>query len=69
MTLSRHHDELFAVWSAARAEANLAYQAWCDIRGATAYAVYRAAEDRADAAEQDLAGVTFAEPVAALVAA
>jgi hypothetical protein len=58
MTAAQYHDELFAIWSAARAEANLAYQAWCDVRGAVAYAVYRAAEDRADAAEQALASVT-----------
>lgn len=57
MTASQLHDELFTVWSAARAEANLAYEAWCDLRGADAYSVYRAAEDRADAAEQALAGV------------
>ncbi len=44
-------DELFVVWSAARAEANMAYDAWCDAPGRMAYAVYRAAEDRADAAE------------------
>lgn len=55
MTPTRQHDELFTVWSAARAEANLAYEAWCAERGADAYAVYRAAEDRADAAEQALA--------------
>ena len=54
MTTAQVHDELFTVWSAARAEANLAYQAWCERRGAEAYAVYRAAEDRADAAEQAL---------------
>jgi hypothetical protein len=54
MTLARLHDELFTVWSAARAEANLAYQAWCDAPGSDAYAVYRAAEDRADAAEHSL---------------
>jgi hypothetical protein len=47
-------DELFVAWSAARAEANLAYDAWCDQHGADAYAVYRAAEDRADAAEAAL---------------
>ncbi|HEY7077180.1 MAG TPA: hypothetical protein VH418_17505 [Solirubrobacteraceae bacterium] len=47
-------DELFALWSAARAEANLAYDAWCGSPGADAYAVYRAAEDRADAAEAAL---------------
>jgi hypothetical protein len=57
MTAAQRHDELFAIWSAARAEANLAYQAWCDVPGQVAYAVYRAAEDRADAAEQALAGV------------
>jgi hypothetical protein len=48
-------DELFVVWSAARAEANLAYDAWCSHPGADGYAVYRAAEDRADAAEERLA--------------
>lgn len=47
-------EELFALWSAARAEANLAYDAWCVSPGAGAYAVYRAAEDRADAAESSL---------------
>jgi hypothetical protein len=46
--------ELFALWSVARAEANLAYEAWCGSPGADAYAVYRAAEDRADAAETAL---------------
>jgi hypothetical protein len=54
MTVAQIHDEVFTIWSAARAEANLAYQAWCDLRGSDAYAVYRAAEDRADAAEQAL---------------
>jgi hypothetical protein len=48
-------EEHFVVWSAARAEANLAYDAWCAAPGADGYAVYRAAEDRADAAEVDLA--------------
>jgi hypothetical protein len=55
MTLSLRHDELFTIWSAARADANLAYQAWCEVPGVEAYTVYRAAEDRADAAEQALA--------------
>jgi hypothetical protein len=54
MTPAQVHDELFTVWSAARAEANLAYSAWCDERGSEAYVVYRAAEDRADAAEHAL---------------
>lgn len=64
MTAAQHHDELFALWSAARAEANLAYEAWCEMGGCDAYAVYRAAEDRADAAERELAGT--ARPLAAI---
>jgi hypothetical protein len=55
MTPHRAHDELFVLWSAARAEANIAYDAWCEEPGRRAYAVYRAAEDRADAAETALA--------------
>ena len=55
MTPAQTHDEHFTMWSAARAVANLAYQAWCEVPGHVAYAVYRAAEDRADAAEQALA--------------
>ena len=47
----RRSDELFAIWSAARAEANLALDAWRARPGREAYLVYRAAEDRADAAE------------------
>ena len=50
-----HPDEAFVLWSAARAEANLAYDDWCAHPGREAYAIYRAAEDRADAAEADLA--------------
>ena len=57
MTVDQHYDVLFTIWSAARAEANLAYQAWCEVPGGDAYTVYRAAEDRADAAEQALAVV------------
>ncbi len=57
MTSAQRHDELFTIWSAARAEANLAYTAWCDVPGADSYAVYRAAEDRADAAERALSEV------------
>jgi len=51
-------EEAFVLWSAARAEANLAYDDWCAWPGADSYAVYRAAEDRADAAEAELANVT-----------
>ena len=32
----------------------MAYDAWCDVPGRMTYAVYRAAEDRADAAEMAL---------------
>jgi hypothetical protein len=48
-------DELFTIWSVARAEANLAFDAWTAAPGVEAYAAYRAAEDRADAAQDDLA--------------
>ena len=48
-------DERYAVWSVARAEANLALDAWRDAPGPASYAVYRAAEDRADAAQDALA--------------
>ena len=61
MTPAQLHDEHFTIWSAARAEANLAYTAWCDAKGPEAYAVYRAAEDRADAAE--LALMCVAHPL------
>jgi hypothetical protein len=56
----RAHDELFVLWSAARAEANMAYDAWCEAPGRDSYAVYRAAEDRADAAEIALSGTAIA---------
>ncbi|MDQ6750605.1 MAG: hypothetical protein M3Z33_07640 [Actinomycetota bacterium] len=48
-------DEHVSVWRAARSEANAALRAWRVWPGADAYAVYRAAEDRADAAEASLA--------------
>jgi hypothetical protein len=54
--MSGHETEVFILWSAARAEANVAYDEWCAWPGdAEAYAVFRAAEDRADAAEAELA--------------
>ena len=65
MTPLQLRDALFAEWSAARAEANLAYDAWCCTPGLVAYAVYRAAEDRADAAEQALAAVCGRAPALA----
>jgi hypothetical protein len=58
-------DELFVVWSAARAEANMAYDAWCEAPGRMTYAVYRAAEDRADAAEVALSRSALPALVAA----
>ena len=48
-------DQLYAIWTVARAEANLAYDAWVDFPGSETYAIYRAAEDRADAAQDALA--------------
>ena len=60
---SRIHDELaasrricdehFVMWAVARAEANEAYGAWTEAPGRDTYAVYLAAEDRADAAERE----------------
>jgi hypothetical protein len=47
--------ELHDVRLAAQVEANRAYEHWRDHPGALAYAVYRAAQDRADAAQEHLA--------------
>jgi hypothetical protein len=35
-------------------EASLAYSHWCRMRDRTAYSIYRAAQDRADAAQDEL---------------
>jgi hypothetical protein len=51
----RERDELYVMWSAARAEANLAYEGWRDAPGAETYWAYRASEERADAAQDALA--------------
>jgi hypothetical protein len=48
-------DELFAIWSVAAAEANIAFDAWRAQPGSDAYAVFLAAEDRASAAQDALA--------------
>jgi hypothetical protein len=48
-------DELEAAWRAAQDEAVLAYEAWQDEPDADSYAVYRAAQDRADQAQDVLA--------------
>ena len=51
----RTYNELFALWSVAVAEANLAYDDWQRAPGAGAYATFLAADDRAGAAQDALA--------------
>jgi hypothetical protein len=46
----RDGDVLREVWRAAQAEADDAYEAWCEHHGLEPYLLYRAAADRADAA-------------------
>jgi hypothetical protein len=46
--------ELVQVWRDAHGHARLAYEHWRNSPGADAYAVYRAAQDRADAAQHAL---------------
>jgi hypothetical protein len=48
-------EELSFVRREAQAEADLAYEDWRHQPCRTTYAVYRAAQDRADAAQDDLA--------------
>ena len=48
-------DDLFVLWAAAAAEANIAYDVWRDAPGAGAHAVFLAADDRAGAAQDALA--------------
>jgi hypothetical protein len=47
-------EELADIWRAAQDEATSAYAQWCELPGAEAYAVYRAAQDRADEAQDSL---------------
>jgi hypothetical protein len=49
-------DELFDAWEAARQEARDAYGRWTLHPGRDAYATYRACQDRADAAQDTVAG-------------
>jgi hypothetical protein len=49
------YDEWVLAWHAAQAEALAAYREWCASPGREAYAGYRAAQDRADAAQAALA--------------
>ena len=55
LTPEELRDELYAVWDGARRDANAAYDSWRDARGREAYAAYRAAADREDAAAAALA--------------
>ena len=48
-------DELWLIWQAAEFGAVAAYGTWSASPGATAYSVYRAAQDRADRAQGELA--------------
>lgn len=49
-------DELADAWRTAQDEAVVAYHAWRESPGLIEYAVYRAAQDRADQAQDVLAG-------------
>ena len=48
-------DELLLAWRSARAEANAALDHWRAVRTGEAFAAFRAADDRADAAQDALA--------------
>jgi len=50
-------DEIYTIWAAARAEANIALDDWRAVPGRAGYAAYRAAEDRADAAQDALSAL------------
>jgi len=54
----RRGDAVHDAWLDARDEAQLAYAAWLTAGGREAYAAYRAAQDREDAA-QDALAVSF----------
>ena len=47
-------EELADAWRAAQDEATNAYELWRELPGRDAYAVYRAAQDRADEAQDAL---------------
>jgi hypothetical protein len=50
-------DCLRVAWEEARSDAHSSYEAWHTARDRSAYIVYRAAQDRADAAQDALAHV------------
>lgn len=52
-------NELYDVWSDAHEEAEDAYRAWILRGGPDQYALYRAAQDREDAAQDALATATL----------
>jgi hypothetical protein len=56
-------DELAFAWRTAQDEAVAAYEAWRRSPGRTAYAVYRAAQDRTDQAQDVLASATEVDHV------
>ena len=47
--------ELVDAWHAAEDEATLAYRDWLETGDRLAFTIYRAAQDRADAAQDELA--------------
>lgn len=55
VTLASRVDVLAVRWAAAAAEARAAYELWCGDPSAEGYSLYRAAADRADAAQDALA--------------
>jgi hypothetical protein len=57
-------DPLHGAWAAAEADAALAYQAWQQASDGRAFTVYRAAADRADAAQDALAAAVPARVAA-----
>ena len=59
----RERDELYVMWGAAQYEANEAYAAWSEDGGREAYAVFLAAEDRADAAAREYGAACERLPV------
>jgi hypothetical protein len=59
-------DELSDAWRAAQAEASAAYGYWREMPGADGYAVYRAAQDRADEAQNALWQQHLLDPAAGL---
>ena len=55
-------DRFWYAWDEAQVEAELAYEAWCREPGREAYVTYRAAQDRADAAQDALARCSDSAP-------